>query len=88
MSLVWIILLCLLVVAWVLTIADMIRQRHSGWTLAGWLALVILLPFVGSVIYWAMRKPTPKDAEGRYLADADVRRGRSEQPFDSTSWKP
>ena len=86
MSLVWIILLCLLAVAWVLTIADMVRQHYSGWTLAGWLALVLILPFVGALIYWAIRKPTPKDAEERYLADADVRRGRADQPFDSNRW--
>jgi hypothetical protein len=88
MSLVWIILLCLLAVAWVLTIADMIRQRYSGWTLAGWIALIVILPFVGCVIYWAIRKPTSQDAEAQYLANADVHRRRAGHSPDSTSWEP
>jgi hypothetical protein len=75
MSLLWIILFCVVALVWVLTIADIIRGRYSGWTTAGWIALIVVLPIVGSVIYWFARKPTRAEAEQQYLAEADMRRG-------------
>jgi hypothetical protein len=35
MSLLWILVLCLVVLVWVLSIADIIRRRYPGWTTAG-----------------------------------------------------
>ena len=75
MSLLWILLFCVVALVWVLSIADIIRRRYSGWTTAGWIALIVVLPFVGSVIYWFARKPTRAEAEQRYLAETDLRRG-------------
>ena len=84
MSVIWIIVLCLVAAVWVLSIVDIIRQRYSGWTTAGWLALIVILPIVGSVIYWFARKPTRDEAEQQYLADADRRRTAASRSFDST----
>ena len=75
MSLLWIIVVVLVVIVWVLTIADLIRQRYSGWTTAGWLALILVLPFLGSVIYWFVRTPTSAETEQQYLAETEMRRG-------------
>ena len=88
MSLLWIILFCLVALVWVLTIVDIVRQHYSGWTTAGWLALIVILPIVGSVIYWFGRKPTSADAEQTYLAEADRRRSAGARPFDSTGMGP
>ena len=35
--------------------------------------LVIVLPLIGSVIWWAARKPMPGDIDAAYLSEADVR---------------
>ena len=75
MSLLWILLFCVVALVWVLSIADIIRQRYSGWTTAGWLVLILVLPIVGSVIYWLVRQPTRAETEQQYLAEADLRRG-------------
>ena len=75
----WIIAAALIVV-WALSIADIVRRHYSGWTTAGWVALVLILPVVGSLIYWALRKPTQAETSERALAEADRRR----RPFDGT----
>ena len=74
MSVFWIIVLCLFAVVWVLSVIDIFRQRYSVWTTVAWLALIVILPIVGSIIYVLTRKPTSADAEQQYLAQADQRR--------------
>jgi hypothetical protein len=88
MTVLWIIVACLLAVAWVLTIADIFRRHYPGWTTAGWIALVVVLPFIGSLIYWTVRKPTRAEAEQEYLAEADLRRGAAGRPFDGPGMGP
>ena len=77
MTVLWIIVASLLVVVWVLTIVDIFRRHYSTWTTVGWIALIVVLPFVGSLIYWGVRKPTRDETEQEYLAEADLRRSRS-----------
>jgi hypothetical protein len=57
----------------VLTIVDVVRQhRGAGFTTA-WILIVILVPLIGSIIYWVMRKPSADEVELSYEADADRR---------------
>ena len=88
MSLLWIIVLCLVASVWVLSVVDVVRRHYSGRTTAGWIALILILPIVGSFIYWVARKPTRGDAEQQYLAEADRRRSAGARPFDSTGTGP
>jgi H+/Cl- antiporter ClcA len=94
MSPLWIIVFCLVALVWVLSVVDIVRQRYPGWTTAGLLALVLVLPIVGSVIYWFGRKPRREgaeqveEAEQQYLAEADRRRTAAARPFDSTGMGP
>jgi amino acid transporter len=88
MSVLWIIVLCLVALVWVLSVIDIVRRHYSGWTTAGWLGLIVILPIVGSIIYWFARKPTREDAEQHYLAEADRRRSAGSRPFDSTGFGP
>jgi hypothetical protein len=88
MTLLWICVLCLLTAVAVVSIVDVIRHRHSGSTTVAWIALIVILPPFGSLIYWAKRKPDPGDAEHQYRAEADMRRDRAGRPFDSTGLGP
>jgi hypothetical protein len=88
MTVLWIIGLSVLALVWVLSIVDIFRRHYPVWTTVGCLALVVILPFVGSLIYWAARKPTREDAEQVYLAEADLRHDRARRPFDSTGIGP
>jgi Phospholipase_D-nuclease N-terminal len=53
--------------------ADILRRDLSGWAKAGWIALIVVLPFLGILIYLIAR---PKTAgEYGYLAREDRARG-------------
>ena len=84
MTVFWIIAVSALVVIWAITIVDVFRGHHSGAATVGWLALIVLLPFIGALIYWAMRKPTQTEVEQQYLGEAELRRNTAAQRFDST----
>jgi len=70
----WSVLGVVVLIVWVLTLVDIFRRGYSGWTVVGYIALILILPFIGSAIYWAIRKPTAAEAERAYLAEADIRR--------------
>ena len=84
MTVLWIIGACALAVIWGITIVDLFRHHYSGSTTFGWLALIVLLPFIGAVIYWAVRKPSQDEIDQAYLGEAELRRSAASRPFDST----
>jgi phospholipase D-like protein len=56
----WTLLGVVAVIAWVVAIVDMVRRRDdlARNQLVAWVLLVILLPIVGTVLYFAIgRKP-------------------------------
>ena len=73
------------VIVWVISLLNLPPPLGAAKT-AAWVLLVIILPLVGSIIYWALRKPEPGDAQ----RTADAERARREQaarrPFDSTGF--
>jgi hypothetical protein len=87
-SLFGIIIVCMLIVVVVGTLVDIFRRHFTTLGALGWVALVLLLPFLGSLIYWVVRKPEPADAEGQYLLEAEQRRAAARRPFDSTGTGP
>jgi len=84
MTVFWIIGVTALAVIWAISIVDVFRRHFSAGTTVGWLALIVLLPFIGALIYWGVRKPTPDEVEQQYLGDAELRRSTAARPFDST----
>jgi hypothetical protein len=87
-SLLWIVVVVLLAIVVVGTIVDIVRGHYGAWPTVGWVALVVVLPFVGSAVYWLLRKPRRGDAEEQYLAEADMRRSAGRRLFDSTHMGP
>jgi uncharacterized membrane protein len=83
-TLIWIVIGILLVVVWVFSVVDIFRRHYSAGTTIAWLALIVILPFVGSVIYWAVRKPTRDETEQAFLAQAELRRNAGTGPIDRT----
>jgi hypothetical protein len=84
MTVVWIVASIALIALWAITIFDVVRRHYPGTTTIGWIALVVFLPFVGALIYWATRKPTSHEVEEQYLGEAELRRSSTGRPFDST----
>jgi O-antigen/teichoic acid export membrane protein len=82
MTAVWTVIGILLLVVWVVTIVDVFRRHYSGWTTVGYLALIVILPFVGTLIYWFVRKPTQAEIERAYRGEAEIRSGAGSRPID------
>ena len=74
MTLIWVFLVAVAAIVAVATIVDVVRRHYSGWATAGWIVLVLILPFIGSLIYWFVRPAPPGEAEAQYLAQSDMRR--------------
>ena len=62
--------LVVLVVVWVITVSDIVRRHLGRGPTSAWLLIVILLPFLGSLLYWALRKPSAEEVQAQ--ADAEV----------------
>jgi NADH:ubiquinone oxidoreductase subunit 6 (subunit J) len=86
MSFIWWMLAVAVAIVWVISLVDIFRRRLEARRTAAWVLLVLILPVVGSVIYWALRKPEPGEAK----RTADAQRARREEarrrPFDSTGF--
>jgi hypothetical protein len=81
-SLLWTFLICLAALAAVLTIVDVVRRHYPAAKTVGWIALVVILPFVGALIYWIARKPTRQEADQAYLVEAERRQAAQHSRFD------
>jgi type VI protein secretion system component VasK len=53
-----------LVMVWVFALMDLFRRDDlKGWVIALWIAALILLPFLGALIYFLVRPVTAGDVE-------------------------
>jgi hypothetical protein len=83
-SLLWIIVACVLVAVWIGTAVDIRRRRLGVWKAVGWLLVALLVPFIGALVYWALRKPDAAEGERAAAAEASLRAERHDRGFDST----
>jgi hypothetical protein len=83
MTLLWIFGSILAAILAIVTIVDIVQRHYSGGKTALWIVLVVIFPFLGSIAYWALRPPTPRDAESVYLEQAELRQSGNEG-----RWKP
>jgi Phospholipase_D-nuclease N-terminal len=88
MTFLWIAIGALLLVVVVITLVDIVRRDVSLGGAIGWSVLVILLPFLGSIIYWALRKPNTDELERERLAQEELRRSAADRPVGSTGIRP
>jgi hypothetical protein len=82
---VWVFILVPLIIVWALGVADIVRRDLSRSATAGWILIVVLLPLVGTLIYFLLRKPTEKEIQRAQEAAAEQRgswplRSRSPPP--------
>jgi uncharacterized membrane protein YhaH (DUF805 family) len=73
MGLLWTLVAVVVALIVILTIVDIVRRHLGGKATAGWILLVVLLPIVGSIIYWAMRKPSQEEIDQAVAGDAELR---------------
>jgi hypothetical protein len=79
----------LVLIIWVASIYDIIRSAAlSRGQKAAWILIVLILPFIGSALYWALRKPSQDDVEHQFEAERSLRDSRHARDFDSTGIGP
>ena len=57
----WVFIGIPLLVVWVIGIVDIARRDMPRGAKAGWIVIVLLLPFVGTLAYFVLRKPTSEE---------------------------
>jgi hypothetical protein len=86
MSIIWITIGVALVIIWGITVFDIFRRHLGTKQTSAWLLIVVLLPFVGALAYWVLRKPEPGDAERAAAVERDRREQAQRRSFDSTGF--
>jgi hypothetical protein len=76
------------ILLWGAAVVDVIRRQLTGWTIVGWLLLILALPLLGPMIYFALRKPTVDEVEQSYLANRELERARAARPTGGVGIAP
>jgi type VI protein secretion system component VasK len=73
-SLFWTLIGICVAIIWVITLIDLFRRHLGAGPTAGWLIIVILLPFIGALAYWIVRKPSSDEVEHSMQVQRDIQR--------------
>ena len=57
----WIFIGIPLVVVWVIGVADILRHDLPRGAKAAWLIIVVVLPVLGTLLYWVLRRPSDQE---------------------------
>ena len=60
---------------------DVVRRGEGGLKVAGILVLILIVPILGPILYFAFRPAPPVSAEDAYLAQADLRHQAAARPM-------
>jgi uncharacterized protein (DUF58 family) len=83
---IWITLTVLVVIVWTIGVVDLFRRRLDFKHTIAWLLIVLILPILGTILYWVLREPDARDLERAEAAQRDLRHSRHERGFDSTGF--
>jgi hypothetical protein len=85
----WFLVSIVVVIIAAISLFDLIRSRdrHGTWGIVGWAVLIVILPFVGSIAYWAMRDTSPQEVEDQRLGEEALRQEAERGRFDSTAFR-
>ena len=61
-------------IAWVVGLVDILRHPMPTGQRVLWILIVIVLPVVGTLAYFTLRKPTEEEVRARQAAAAERRR--------------
>jgi uncharacterized PurR-regulated membrane protein YhhQ (DUF165 family) len=80
MGLLWTLIALVVAIIVVLTIVDIVRRHLGAKATTAWILVVIIVPIIGSIIYWAMRKPTQDEIDKAVAGDAELRAQAHRRP--------
>jgi len=71
-------------ILWFAAVADVVRRSGSGLKIAGVLVLILVVPVLGPLLYFAFRRPEPTSPEGIHMAQEELRREAARRPVGGT----
>ena len=85
-TLLWAIIGLAILIAWGLGVVDIFRRHLDAKHTVAWLLIVLIMPILGTILYWVLREEDPGTLERKAAAESELRRSRHDQPFDSTGF--
>ena len=76
MGVLWGIIGVLLAIVVIISIFDIVRRHLGAGRTAAWILLVVLLPFVGSLLYWALRPAAAEEVSRQVDLEREIRAGQ------------
>jgi hypothetical protein len=76
------------ILLWGCALLDLIRGDHTGWAIVGWMVVILVLPIIGPMIYFAVRKPTRDEVDAQYLAERELQRSPADRAEGSPRLRP
>jgi hypothetical protein len=76
------------ILLWGCALWDLIKSHHSGWAIVGWMIVILVIPIIGPMIYFALRKPTQHDVDEQYLAQRALQQERAARPVGGPGLGP
>jgi hypothetical protein len=70
-TMVAVLILVPLVVVWAIGLVDIVRRPLSRQAKAAWILIVLVFPFIGTLLYFLMRKPTQEELRLHRAAGSD-----------------
>jgi Phospholipase_D-nuclease N-terminal len=77
-----------LLAIWGITVWDIVRSKFGAGKTAAWLLIVILVPFIGALLYWTLRKPEDDEVQRQYDNEIAMRESRRHRPADGSYYGP
>jgi Phospholipase_D-nuclease N-terminal len=71
----WVFILIPLIVIWVCGIVDILGRDLDRSHKAGWVLIVVILPVLGTIAYWILRRPSDRELERSQAASRDLAAG-------------
>src|SRR3954447_23083737 len=71
-------------ILWVAAVVDVVRGGGSGLRIAAMLVLILILPILGPLLYFAFRKSEPVSAGDLHAAQEDMRREAARRQMGSS----
>ena len=60
MSVLWGVMAVVVAVVWLVTVSDLVRRHLGTKKTVAWLLMVLILPLIGSALYWVLRGQEPR----------------------------
>lgn len=77
------------ILLWGAALLDIIHHRHHhGVALVAWMLVILIIPIIGPMLYFAFRKPTHSEVDQDYLARRELERDRTSQRIGGTGIVP